>query len=141
MFADYVPSPDHLARLANADLVLDCFPYGAHTTASDALWMGVPVLTREGASFASRVGASLLRAVGLPELIASTTADYERLAIEVARSPARIAALKAKLAANRANAPLFDTPRLVRHIEAAYTGMWRRWTTGEPAAAFDVPPV
>ncbi len=141
VFADYVPSPDHLARLANADLVLDCFPYGAHTTASDALWMGVPVLTREGASFASRVGASLLRAVGLPELIASTTTDYERLAIELAQSPAHIAALKAKLAANRANAPLFDTPRLARHIEAAYTGMWRRWTTGEPAAAFDVPPV
>ena len=141
VFADYVPSPDHLARLANADLVLDCFPYGAHTTASDALWMGVPVLTRQGNSFASRVGASLLQSAGLPELIATNAAAYEHLAIDLAKSPERIAALKATLSAHRATAPLFDTPRLARHLEAAYIRMWQRWTSGEPPVQFTVPPL
>lgn len=138
VFAAYTEPAEHLARLANADLVLDCFPYGAHTTASDALWMGVPVLTREGKSFASRVGASLLRAVGLPELITANAEDYERLAIDLGRTPARLADLRARLARGRDTAPLFDTPRLARHVEAAYSRMWQRWQSRELPAAFDV---
>ena len=100
--------------------------------------MGVPVLTREGGSFASRVGASLLRTVGLPELITANADDYERLAIDLGRNPVRLAELKAKLAGKRDAAPLFDSPRLARHVEAAYSRMWQRWQSREPPAAFDV---
>lgn len=138
IFAAYVPLPEHLARLRHADLLLDSFPYGAHTTASDALWMGVPVLTVAGRSFASRVGASLLRAAGLPELVAPTPADYEREAITLARDPDRIAQLKHKLAAAREGCALFDTARFTRHLEAAYAMMWARWLRGEAPATFDV---
>ena len=138
VFAGYASPADHLARLRLADLFLDTFPYTAHTTASDALWLGLPVLTLAGRSFASRVGASLLHAVGLPELITTTIADYERTAIELARDPARLAALKTRLATQRATCPLFDTPRFTRHLEAAYLEMWARYSRGEPARGFDV---
>lgn len=138
IFARYASSDAHLARLANADLVLDSFPYGAHTTASDALWMGVPVLTRSGRSFASLVCASLLGAIGLPELITGDAAAYEREAISLARDPSRIAALKSRLGEMRDKARLFDTPRLARHVEAAFEQMWERWHDGLPPAALDV---
>lgn len=138
IFAGFAPAAEHMARLANADLMLDCFPYGAHTTASDALWMGVPVLTLAGNSFASRVGASLLTAAGVPEMITLTPGQYEQQAIAIARDPTRIAALKARLAAQRETCRLLDTPRLARHLEAAYAEMWRRWRAGEKPAGIDV---
>ena len=138
VFAGYASSADHLARLAHADLLLDSFPYGAHTTASDALWMGVPVLTLAGRSFASLVGASLLTAVGLPELVMRSLDAYEREAIALARDPHRIAALKSRLTANRSTCRLFDTQRLARNLETAYSEMWRRRCAGEAPGSFDV---
>jgi predicted O-linked N-acetylglucosamine transferase (SPINDLY family) len=123
IFAPRQPMPDHLARHRLADLFLDTLPYNAHTTASDALWAGLPVLTCRGKTFAGRVAASLLTAVGLPELIASSLADYEALALGLAREPARLAAVRDKLAANRHTAPLFDSVRFARAIETAYRQM------------------
>ena len=113
----------HLARHQLADLFLDGLPYNAHATACDALWAGLPVLTTRGTAYAGRVGASLLTAVGLPELIAETAEDYEALALALARDSARLGALREKLAANRGSAPLFDTPRLARNLEALYSRM------------------
>jgi len=126
VFAAHAPSDaDHLGRHACADLFLDTLPYNAHATAADALFAGLPVLTQRGISFCGRVGASLLAAVRMPELITETAADYEALALALARDPARLAALRAKLAAARYTAPLFDTPRFTRDLEAQY----RRLTT------------
>jgi len=113
----------HLVRHQLADLFLDTMPYNAHATACDALWAGLPVLTRKGTAYAGRVAASLLTAAGLPELITETAEDYENLAVALARDPARLKALRDRLAANRATAPLFDTPRLARDLEAAYVQM------------------
>ena len=113
----------------------------SHPAASDALWLGLPVLTLAGRSFASRVGASLLHAVGLPELITHTIADYERLAIELASNAAQLADLKARLDARRATCRLFDTGRFTRHLEAAYLEMWARHQRGEPPRGFDVAPL
>src|SRR5206468_2435925 len=104
-FAGEAPSESHLARHALADLFLDTLPYGAHATAADALWAGLPVLTRMGETFAGRVGASLLTAAGLPELIAHSPEDYETTALALARDPARLRALREQLTANRATAP------------------------------------
>jgi predicted O-linked N-acetylglucosamine transferase (SPINDLY family) len=126
VFAGRVPADVHLARHALADLFLDILPYNAHATAADALWAGLPVLTCAQGCFAGRVAASLLHAVGLPELIAPTPQAYEEMAVALARDPGRLAVLKAKLAANRANAPLFDTPRFARDIEAVYEKLARR---------------
>jgi predicted O-linked N-acetylglucosamine transferase (SPINDLY family) len=140
VFAKRVALEDHLARLTQADLVLDTMPYGAHTTASDALWVGVPVLTCLGATFAGRVAASLLTAVGLPELIAQSLDEYRARALELARDPSALAALKAKLAKNRDASTLFDTARITRHLEAAYTHMWERRQRGEPPSSFAVEP-
>lgn len=128
----------HLARLRLCDLFLDTWPYNAHTTGSDALWAGLPVLTCMGASFPSRVGASLLRAVGLPELVTFSPAEYEALAVRLATEPAVLAALRARLAANLPTAPLYDTPRYTRHLEAAYEQMVARARAGQPAAAITV---
>jgi predicted O-linked N-acetylglucosamine transferase (SPINDLY family) len=140
IFASRVPlNADHLARLRLADLFLDTFHYNAHATAADALWAGVPVLTCPGSTFASRVAGSLLGAVGLPELIAASPADYEALGLRLARDPARLAALRQKLAHNRDRYPLFDTDRFVRHLEAAYTIMWQRAERGDPPRSFTVP--
>jgi len=116
----------HLARHRLADLFLDTLPYNAHATACDALWAGLPVLTRRGTCYAGRVAASLLTATGLPELIAESAEDYEALALALAREPARLKALRDKLAVNRATAPLFDTPRLARDLEALYRGMLKK---------------
>jgi len=134
IFAHRLPSPEHLARHRLADLFLDTFHYNAHTTASDALWAGLPVLTRLGNTFASRVAASLLRAAGLPELITETTEDYEALALALARDPDRLQSIRQKLAAQRDTCALFDTPRFTRAIEAAYHAMWDRHMQGLPPA-------
>ena len=123
IFADRMPLPEHLARHRQADLFLDTWPYNAHTTASDALWAGLPVLTLLGKSFASRVAASLLNAIGLPELITKTQAEYESMAIELAHNPEILVLIKEKLNANRLRAPLFDTPLFTKHLELAYTKM------------------
>lgn len=139
VFAPYVPSAKHLARHRIADLFLDTLPYNAHTTASDALWAGLPVLTQMGQAFAGRVAASLLNAVGLPEMITRDAAAYEALAVALGRDPARMAALKAKLAAAIPTAPLFNTPRFTRHLESAYRMMWQRHAAGLPPEGFAVP--
>ncbi len=130
VFAKRMPLPEHLARHQAADLFLDTLPYNAHTTASDALWAGLPVLTLIGESFAGRVAASLLHAIGLPELITSTTADYEAKALELATQPDRLRALKVKLTANRLTTPLFDTRLFTEHIQDAYLAMYRRYQAG-----------
>jgi predicted O-linked N-acetylglucosamine transferase (SPINDLY family) len=132
VFAPRVPLAAHLARHRHADLVLDTIPYNAHTTASDALWAGVPIVTCLGETFAGRVGASLLNAVGLPELVAPNLAAYESLALALARDPPRLAALRTKLAANRATAPLFDARRFARDLEALYASMVERYRAGAP---------
>ena len=131
VFAPRVPLvSEHLARHRLADLFLDTLPYNAHTTASDALWAGLPVLTCLGHTLPGRVGASLLNAIGLPELITRDLAQYEAVALELASNPQRLLALKQKLAANRLTQPLFDTARFVRHIETAYLSMWKRHQAG-----------
>ena len=123
VFAPRVAAEDHLARFRLADLFLDTQPYGAHTTASDALWCGVPVVTCLGEGFPGRVAASLLTAIGLPELITDNAADYESLALALATDAPRLAALKAKIAANRKTTALFDTARFTKNIEAAFEKM------------------
>lgn len=125
IFATKKPNPDHLARYPLADLFLDTFPYGAHTTASDSLWMGVPVLTLRGRGFAARVCASLVTAAGLPELVCATPNEYVVRAIGLGTDRSRLAALRARLIAGRDTCTLFDTPRLVRALEARYTEMLR----------------
>ena len=140
LFAPFVASPGaHLARLSLADLFLDTLPYNAHASACDALWAGVPALTLKGASFAGRVGASLLSTLGLPELIAQTPAEYEATALRLACDPGARTALREKLARNRLTLPLFDTARFTRGLEAAYRTMWERHQSGAPPASFGVP--
>jgi len=116
-----------LARYQTCDLFLDTFPYNAGTTASDALWAELPVLTLMGQSFASRMAASILNAIGLPELITNTQEEYEALAIQLAMSPKKLADIKCKLEANRLTTPLFDTPLFTKNIEAAYIKMVERY--------------
>jgi predicted O-linked N-acetylglucosamine transferase (SPINDLY family) len=141
VFAARTPGmADHLGRIALADLFLDTLPYNAHTTASDALWAGVPVLTCTGEAFASRVAASLLTAASLPELITANLNQYEALALDLAANPARLAPLRARLAASRANGQLFDTASLCRDLEQAYAHMQQRVQQGLAAAAFTVAP-
>ena len=126
VFAGHAPAEVHLARHGLAGLFLDILPYNAHATAADALWTGLPVLTCAQGCFAGRVAASLLHAVGLPELITQTPDAYEAMAVALATDPERLKALKTKLAANRATAPLFDTPRFAREIEAVYAKLAQR---------------
>jgi predicted O-linked N-acetylglucosamine transferase (SPINDLY family) len=134
IFAPRLPDvADHLARQRQADLFLDTLPYNAHTTACDALWAGVPLVTCLGTTFVGRVAASLLKAVGLDELITHSLADYEALALRLTRDPASLAALRDRLARNKTSFPLFDTARTTRQIEAAYTVMWERYQRGETA--------
>ena len=132
VFAKRIDLPEHLARHKVADLFLDTLPCNAHTTASDALWAGLPVLTCMGESFASRVAASLLYAIGLPELVTETHADYEAVAIELATNPTKLRGIKDQLARNRLTTPLFDTALFVEHIEAAYTKMYARYLSNLP---------
>jgi len=138
IFSPRIAHAQHLARHRLADLFLDTPYCNAHTTASDALWTGLPVLTCKGDTFASRVAASLLRAIEMPELITSSLEEYEALALKLARDPALLAATKDKLARNRLTTPLFDTKRFTRHLEAAYQTMWERTQRGEAPASFTV---
>jgi len=139
IFAPRVMPDEHLARVPLGDLFLDTLPYNAHTTASDAFWMGLPLVTCPGETFPARVAASLLKAIGLPELIAPTLADYEEMARTLAQAPERLAAIRAKLVKNRDTEPMFDTPRFTRYLEAAYTGMHERHQAGRPPESFSVP--
>jgi predicted O-linked N-acetylglucosamine transferase (SPINDLY family) len=141
IFAPRIQLEEHLARHRLADLFLDTYHCNAHTTASDALWAGLPVLTCSGATFASRVAGSLLSAVGLPELITHSLDGYQALALKLARDPVLLTSIKRKLAANRATYPLFNTTRFTRHLEAAYTTMWERARRGEPPQSFSVTPI
>jgi predicted O-linked N-acetylglucosamine transferase (SPINDLY family) len=130
IFGERLPKPEYLARYRVADLFLDTHPYNAGTTASDAFRMGLPVLTCIGHSFASRVAASLLNAVNLPELITTTQEQYESLAIELATNPEKLKIIKDKLVNNLPTAPLYDTPLFTRHLESAYLTMYERYQNG-----------
>jgi predicted O-linked N-acetylglucosamine transferase (SPINDLY family) len=130
VFAQRLPLAEHLARHRLADLFLDTLPYNAHTRASDALWAGLPVLTCIGESFAGRVAASLLMAIGLPELITLNQAEYQQLAITLANDRQRLKSIRERLAVNRLSSPLFDSALFVRHIEVAYQLIYQRWLAG-----------
>lgn len=132
IFAEHVSQTEHLGRLQCADLVLDTLPYNAHTTASDALWVGVPLVTCVGDTFASRVAGSLLHAVGLPELATSSLEAYLALALALAQHPEQLAVLKRQLAENRLTTPLFDILNYTHHLEALYEAMWQRHMLGLP---------
>jgi predicted O-linked N-acetylglucosamine transferase (SPINDLY family) len=127
IFARRIPPDEHIARYRLAHLFLDTTPCNAHTTASEALWAGLPVLTQMGETFAGRVAASLLKAIGLPELITKSQSEYEAHAIELAKSPEELSAIKDKLAKNRLTTPLFDTERYTRHLETAYQVIYERY--------------
>jgi protein O-GlcNAc transferase len=131
VFAKKLPIDEHLARMQLADLVLDTRIYNGHTTTSDALWAGVPVVTLRGSHFASRVSASLLRAIGLPELISDTPRDYQALAVRLATRRDEYQVMRQKLNRNRFSQPLFDTTRFVRNLESAFSEMWKRYLAGE----------
>jgi predicted O-linked N-acetylglucosamine transferase (SPINDLY family) len=137
-FAPSLPLDQHLARLKQADLFLDSLPYNAHTTASDALWAGLPLITCRGTAFPGRVATSLLNAAGMPELITENLEDYERLALRLAGDRGTLAGLKQKLADNRLRCPLFDTDLFRKNLESAYVTMWRAWQKGEAPRGFAV---
>jgi predicted O-linked N-acetylglucosamine transferase (SPINDLY family) len=130
VFAEKEPNPQHLARYRLADVFLDTFPYGAHTTAADALWMGVPVLAVPGRTFASRVCAGLVTAAGLPELVCKTPGDYAARAIALGKDRAKVAALRSALDAGRTTSLLFDTTRLVQSLEQLFGVMWADFESG-----------
>ncbi len=130
IFAEPRAKRAHLERLRHMDLFLDTSPYNAHTTGSDALWMGTPMVTMPGATFAARVGASLLTAAGVPDLIAGSWQAYEALAVALARDPTRLAQIRAHLARDRPQKRLFDTPRFTRDLEALYRAMHARRLSG-----------
>ena len=138
IFAGMVPTEEHLARLTLADLFLDTMPYNAHTTASDALWAGVPLVTCRGTTFPGRVAASLLTAIGLPELVTEDRTAYETLAVKLARDPGLLKALRRTLEENRPRLPLFDTVRFRRSMESAFQTMWKISQAGSPPQGFAV---
>lgn len=138
VFAPRMELADHLARHRQADLFLDTFYYNAHTTATDALWAGLPVLTCLGGTFAGRVAGSLLKAIGLPELITQSHEEYESLAIELASNAPRLAESRTKLKENRSTHPLFDTARFTRYLEEAYERMYARYQAGLSPENIDV---
>lgn len=138
IFAKRMPLNQHLARFRHADIFLDTFPYNAHTTASDALWAGVPVITRSGKSFASRVAASLLTSIGLADLVFETVTDYESTAIDLALDQARLNEIKNRLARNRSTAPLFDAKRFARNLENAFLQMHDRNIKNLPPDAISI---
>ena len=138
VFAPFVPISAHLSRLALADLALDSLPYNAHTTGSDALWAGTPLLTCKGTAFAGRVGASLLTSAGLKELVTENEADFENLAVRLAREKALLKSFRDRLAQNRLTMPLFDTGLFTRYLETAYETMLDRWERGEKPDSFAV---
>jgi predicted O-linked N-acetylglucosamine transferase (SPINDLY family) len=138
VFAPKVAPPEYLARQRIADLFLDTFPVNAHTTASDALWVGLPLITLAGDTFVSRVAGSLLRAVGLPELVTTTWEQYESLALDLARDRHRLDQLRSRLAANRETSDLFQGQKFARHVEQAYFQMWQYHQLGERPRPFAV---
>jgi predicted O-linked N-acetylglucosamine transferase (SPINDLY family) len=139
IFARFEKSPEnHLARLRLADLFLDTLPYSAHSTAADALWAGLPLLTCLGQSFQARVAASLLQTMGLPELVTTSLAEYEKRAVALARDPQQLAAIREKLARNRDTTPLFDTAGFTRDLESVYTAMWERQQSGLAPESFQI---
>jgi protein O-GlcNAc transferase len=138
VFAAVMPKAEHLARHRLADLVLDTRIYNGHTTTSDALWAGLPVITLQGSHFASRVSSSILRAVGLSELITHDLAAYETLAVHLANHPNELQRIREKLAKNRLTEPLFDTPGFARDLEAAYKAVWKRFLAGETPGQINV---
>jgi protein O-GlcNAc transferase len=140
VFAEALPLESHLARHRLADLFLDTLHYNAHTTASDALWAGLPLLTCKGATFASRVATSLLHAVGLPELATNGLGEYEALALRLATDESLLRAFRHRFEQNRLTCPLFDTNRFRVHIERAYATMWDMQRRGEPPQSFSVDP-
>jgi protein O-GlcNAc transferase len=138
VFSGKLPKDEHLARLRLADLALDTRIVNGHTTTSDALWAGVPAITVEGNHFASRVSASILSAIGLPELITHSLDEYQALAVRLAQDPAELHAIQKKLEKNRLTKPLFDTPRFARNIERAYKEMWKIFLAGEEPRQIEV---
>src|SRR5262249_33398228 len=138
VFASRVPQADHLARHRLAGLFLDNLPYHAHTTPSAALWVGLPVVTCCGQSFAGRVATSLLRAIGMPDLVTDNLEAYERLALRLASEPSVLQEIRERLRRNRLSHPLFDADRYRRHIEAAYMRRGEYWQRGEGPASFTV---
>lgn len=138
IFAPRLPRAEHLARHGLADLAVDTPWHGGGVTTVDALWAGVPVVTLAGQAPAARTGVSLLSAVGLPELIAGSVAEYQALAVRLARDAAWRTSIRARLAANRDAAPLFDAPRLARHLEITYRAMWRQWRDGSKPSRIDL---
>jgi predicted O-linked N-acetylglucosamine transferase (SPINDLY family) len=141
VFAERVGVAEYRARCRLADLCLDTLPYNGHGTSGDMLWSGLPVLTCAGATFAGRVSGSLLHAAGLPELVTHSLAEYEALALRLAREPGLLAELRGRLQRNRGTARLFDTDRFRRHLESAFRTMWEAGRRGEPARSFAVEPV
>jgi protein O-GlcNAc transferase len=139
IFAQGQPLAAHLGRLTLADLSLDCAPYGSHTTASDALWAGVPQIAYCGDAFAARVSASLVTAIGLPELIVRSPEEYRALAVRLASDRDALLQIKNRLAANRLATPLFDSRQFVRHLEAGYQAMWQRAVAGLPPDHIAIP--
>jgi predicted O-linked N-acetylglucosamine transferase (SPINDLY family) len=140
IFSPYIKMSEHIERNVLADLFLDSLPYNAHTTASDALWANVPVLTLQGKSFAGRVAASLLHAVEMPELITYTEQEFEDKAVDLATHPEKLAALKVKLSKNRLTTPLFDTKLYTKHFEAALIEAYERYQSDLPPAHIEVKP-
>ena len=139
VFARHLASQeDHFARIPLADIFLDTLPYNARTTANDALWAGVPVVTLAGEALAGRVATSLLHAIGLPELVTTSLAEYEAMALRLSADLAHLSAVRATLERNRLSCPLFDTRRFTRHIEAAYATMWEIRQRGEAPRNFAV---
>ena len=138
VFADRLPLNEHLQRIKHADLFLDTFNFNAHTTASDALWVGLPVVTKIGQGFAARVAGSLLTSIELPELITTSEEEYEALALSLATNPEKLAEIKGKLEHNRNTAPLFDTKTYTKNLERAYTHAYQRYTDGLSPAEFEI---
>ena len=132
VFADKLPMDEHLARQRLADLFVDTFAFNAHTTATEALWAGLPVVTKIGLGFAARVAGSLLNAVGLPDLVTETEKDYEALILELATNPMKLAKIKEKLASNRLTQPLFNTGLYTKHLENGYQQAYQNYFDGNP---------
>jgi predicted O-linked N-acetylglucosamine transferase (SPINDLY family) len=140
VFASRAKPAEHLARHRLADLFLDTLPYNAHTTASDALWAGVPHIAYLGDTFSARVSASIVSAMGVPELIVRGVDEYRGLALRLVRDREALAALRARITVNRLTAPLFDSRRFIRHLEAGYLAMWQRRVEGRPPDHIAVTP-
>jgi predicted O-linked N-acetylglucosamine transferase (SPINDLY family) len=139
IFADRLPQAEHIARHKLADLFLDTFNYNAHTTASDALWGGLPLVTKAGEGFAARVASSLLSAIGLPELITNSEKNYEALCLDLFESPKRLSEIKRKLMSNRLTHPLFDPQKYTRHLENGYELAYQRYLDGKQADVIFIP--